>query len=163
METVGGDGVNGAIVHCLLLTRELPLVVMGEGDGGQLDLDAVRHVGPIEGSRFWDWQRHARVGLVLVQGPVQDNESSKIYYYLRTGLPIVCERPVPNAWLVEMTKAGAVVDYDDVEGLAESAARMVFSPPRVDGVGEYMVQHHSWDVRAGLYDAAFAQARTLRS
>jgi hypothetical protein len=139
------------------------LVVVGTGKTDQLDPDAVRHVGPVVGSTFWDWQRYARVGLVLAQGPVQDNESSKMYYYLRTGLPVVCERPVPNATLIETTAMGAIVDYDDVEGLAESAARLAFSPPRVDGIGEYMLRHHSWDVRARLYDAIFAEARTLRS
>lgn len=99
----------------------------------------------------------------MAQGPIQDNESSKIYYYLRTRLPVVCERPVPNAGLLETTGMGALVDYDDVEGLAESAAHLIFSPPRVDGVEEYMVRRHSWDVRASLYDAVFAKARTLRS
>ena len=41
------------------------------------------------------------------------------------------------------------------------AARLAFSPPRVDGVGEYTREHHSWDVRARLYDAIFAEARSF--
>jgi len=150
-------------IGALLRRDGIRLVVVGAGDSDQLDHDVVRHVGPVEGAKFWDWQRYARVGLVLAQGPVQDNESSKIYYYLRTGLQVVCERPVPNAWLLETTAMGAIVDYDDVEGLAESAARLASSPPRVEGVGESMVLHHSWDVRARLYDALFAEARTLRN
>ena len=60
-------------------------------------------LGKVAAEAVWDGQRAARAGVVLAQGPAQDNESSKIYYYLRTGLPVVCERPVPNAWLIEET------------------------------------------------------------
>ena len=107
----------------LLKSRGVHLVAAGLGDTDRIDPEAVTHVGPIELSRFWDWQRHAQVGLVIAQGAVQDNESSKIYYYLRTGLPVVCERPVPNSWLIETTGLGALVNFGDLEAMAEAAAR----------------------------------------
>ena len=117
-----------------LRRRGLRLVVMGRGETDLLDPRAVLHVGVVESRALWDWQRHASVGVVLAQGPVQDNESSKMYYYLRTGLPVVCERPVPNAWLLEETRHGALVEYDDVEALAEAASSFVGRSPRADGV-----------------------------
>jgi len=135
------------------------VVAAGNGDTDRLDAAAVLHVGSLEASAIWDWQRYARVGLVLAQGPVQDNESSKIYYYLRTELPVVCERPVPNAWLVQHTGHGAVVDYDDVEAFAGTVAELARRPPTANGVARYMVDCHSWDVRAATYDLVFDAAR----
>ena len=133
--------------------RGLRFVVMGPGDTDRLDPRAVTHVGAVDHAGFWDWQRYARVGVVLAQGPVQDNESSKIYYYLRTALPVVCERPVPNACLVRETGHGALVEYDDVPALADAAAALVVASPAPDGLVERVVRRHSWDARAALYDA----------
>jgi hypothetical protein len=151
------------LIGARLRRRGVRLVAMGDGETDLLDAQAVQHVGQIETSAFWNWQRHARVGIVLAQGPVQDNESSKIYYYLRTGLPVVCERSVPNAWLIETTGMGAVVDFGETEQLAESAAALARVRPRIDGVVQHMVRYHSWDARAALYDQAFASARARRA
>ncbi len=63
-----------------LSRRGISLVAMGTGDTDHLDASAVLHLGSVGVDEFWDWQRFARVGIVLAQGPVQDNESSKIYY-----------------------------------------------------------------------------------
>ena len=145
-----------------LRQRGLRLVAMGPGATDQLDPDAVLHVGALPADAVWDWQRHARVGLVLAQGPVQDNESSKIYYYLRTGLPVVCERPVPNAGLITEAGHGALTPYDDVEAMAEAAAVLAAHPPAVDGLPARIVAHHSWDARAALYDGLLARARAER-
>jgi hypothetical protein len=123
---------------------------MGPGVTDLLDRDAVTHLGAVAAAAIWDWQRSARAGVVLAQGPVQDNESSKIYYYLRTGLPVVCERPVPNAWLVERSGHGALTPYDDVEAMA--AAALAARPPDGRGVIDWMIAEHSWDARAALYE-----------
>lgn len=144
----------------LLRRRGLRLVAMGPGSTDLPDPEAVLHVGAVEADAVWDWQRCARVGVVLAQGPAQDNESSKIYYYLRTGLPVVCERPVPNAWLVEKTGHGVLTAYDDVEAMAEAAAALVASPPAGNGLVEWMVEQHSWDARAALYDPVLRAAAT---
>ncbi len=79
-------------------------------------------LGPVPDNEVWDWQRHAVAGVVLAHGEVQDNESSKIYYYLRTELPTITEAPVPNRWLIEETGLGAVVPLDDVDAMADAAA-----------------------------------------
>jgi hypothetical protein len=141
-----------------LRRRGVRLVAMGLGEVDRLDATAVLHMGTVDLSAFWDWQRYADVGLVLAQGPVQDNESSKIYYYLRTALPVVCERPVPNVSLITRTAHGALVDYDDVTALADAAAELARRPPAANGVVDYMITHHSWDARAALYDPVFARA-----
>jgi len=136
----------------------LRLVVMGAGDTRWLNPTSARHVGAIDIEKFWDWQRHARVGLVLAQGRVQDNESSKVYYYLRTGLPVVCERPVPNSGLIERTGHGRLVDYNDIAGLVEAVAELAARPPRSPGLIDHMLEFHSWDSRAALYGPVLAGA-----
>jgi len=137
----------------------LRLVALGPGVTDRLDPDAVLHAGAVPIQEFWDWQRHAAVGVVLAHGAAQDNESSKIYYYLRTALPVVCERPVPNAGLIAETGHGTLVDYGDVHALAGAAATLAAAPPPASGVSEYMVRQHSWDARAALYDPVLASVR----
>ena len=109
------------------------------------------HVGTRPVDESWDWQRFARVGIVLAQGPVQDNESSKIYYYLRTGLPTICENSVPNKSLVEETGCGTIVPYGDIEAMADAASDTLSNSERDRDVADYMVRNHSWDVRAQVY------------
>ncbi|HYA34308.1 MAG TPA: glycosyltransferase [Candidatus Binataceae bacterium] len=143
--------------------RGIRLVAMGSGATEMLDPRAVIHLGEIDADDVWDFQRYACAGIVLAQAPIQDNESSKIYYYLRTGLPVVCERGVPNTGLIEETGCGAVVDYDDVEALADAVSR-VKDAPRDERVAEMMAREHSWDKRAALYDPILAEvARRYRS
>lgn len=135
-----------------LRRRGLRLVAMGPGVTDLLDRDAVTHLGAVAADAVWDWQRCARAGVVLAQGLVQDNESSKIYYYLRTGLPVVCERPVPNAWLIEHSGHGVLTPYDDAEAMAAAAAALAAAPPDGRGVIDWMIAEHSWDARAALYE-----------
>jgi len=139
-----------------LRSRGIKLVAMGSGETDLIDPGVVIHLGEIDLEQVWDFQRHASAGIVLAQGPVQDNESSKLYCYLRTGLPVVCERGVPNAWLIEETGLGAMVDYDDVEHFAQAVARVAREMPKDEQVGDYMAREHSWNARAALYDFAFA-------
>jgi len=141
-----------------LRRRGVQLVAIGNGQTDLLDRQAVFHFGPIEATEIWDWQRFARVGIVIAQGAVQDNESSKIYYYLRTGLPVVCEAPIPNSWLIKSTGLGIVVSYGDDQSFLDAVTELSEKPPKNEGVEEYMIKNHSWDVRAATYDSAFAAA-----
>jgi glycosyltransferase involved in cell wall biosynthesis len=97
--------------------------------------------------------------VVLAEGPVDNNEKGRIYYYLRMGLPTVCERPVENHSLIDKTGHGIVVDYGDVEAMADAAARLVARPPRNPGLADFMVTNHSWDVRAVAYDSLRAHVK----
>jgi hypothetical protein len=89
---------------------------------------------------------------VLAQGPVQDNESSKIYYYLRTGMPVICEESVPNIAIIQETGRGTIVPYGDIEAMADAAASQVRARHDVERVAQYMIANHSWDARARIYD-----------
>jgi len=143
-----------------LAARGVRLVAMGPGLTDRLDPTFVTHVGVVDFRDVWHWQWHARVGVVLAQGAVQDNESSKIYYYLRTGLPVACEASIPNSSLVRETGHGVIVAYDDedIRGLAAATADLALETPAADTVGKHMARHHSWDVRAGLYAETLAAA-----
>ena len=135
-----------------LRRRGVTLIAMGGGDTDHLDPAAVRHVGSIDAAEYWNWQQHAKAGIVFAQGPVQDNESSKIYYYLRTGLPVICEESVPNHSLIEDTGCGAVVPYGDIEAMAEATSDQLWASRDANQIAQYMVAMHSWDRRAALYD-----------
>jgi glycosyltransferase involved in cell wall biosynthesis len=135
-----------------LKRRGVSLVAMGSGVIDKLDPAAVLHVGEIDADEYWNWQHYAQVGIVLAQGPVQDNESSKIYYYLRTGLPVICEESVPNIAIVEETGCGAIVPYGDLEAMAEAAVAQLSARHDAAAVAQYMIENHSWDARAALYD-----------
>jgi hypothetical protein len=75
-----------------LRARGLRLYFVGPGATDRLDPEAVTVVGPVAHDAVWDYQYFADVGIALAQGPVQHNESSKLYYYLRTGLPSSARR-----------------------------------------------------------------------
>jgi hypothetical protein len=135
----------------LLRKRGIRLCLLGTGHVDRIDRTAVTVLGEVDNADYWDYQRFAQVGLVLAQGPVQHNESSKMYYYLRTGLPVVSESPVPNNFLIRNTGMGYVADYGNEQMLAEmveSAIRHVW--PREEGIG-YVVHNHSWDQRVETY------------
>lgn|GEM_PF-1150756 len=144
-----------------LKARGVQLVAMGIGSTDLLDPGALLHVGAIDNRVYWDWQWHAAVGIVLAHGPVQHNESSKIYYYLRTGLPVVCEAPVPNANLITELDHGVLCAYDDTEEMADQAAWLCHHPPDGHRVIERMIAEHSWDLRASMYDSLLMQVPSL--
>ena len=147
-----------SFVRGWLIWMNLPWLVMGIGSTNLLDPQVLVHVGAIENNAYWDWQRHAAVGIVLAQGRVQHNESSKIYYYLRTGLPVVCETPVPNAGLLTELGHGLLCAYDDTDEMADQAAWFCHHPPENHRVIERMIVEHSWDLRAAMYDDLLMQA-----
>lgn len=135
----------------LLRKKQIRLCVVGRGMTDHLDPDAVTYLGAVPNDRVWDHQYFAHAGVVLAQGAAQHNESSKIYYYLRTGLPVVSEDPVPNNALIREANLGYVCAYGDDAMMAE----MVDAATRVswhrDDAIAYMLAHHTWDHRARIY------------
>ncbi len=104
----------------------------------------------------WDYQYFADVGVALAQGSVQHNESSKLYYYLRTGLPVVSEAPIPNNRVIEEARCGLIAPYGDDDTLAEmveAAARRLWD--RAQAV-RYVLAFHTWDRRMQVYQQLFA-------
>jgi len=132
--------------------RNIKLYFIGIGDTSMLN-DNVICVPPVDNQRFWDYQYYADVGLALSDGPVCDNEASKIYYYLRGGLPVVAEDSLPNSNLIDETGYGEKVPFDDVEALCEAVARWAKKGKgEQERVMKWMAENHSWDKRVEVYD-----------
>ena len=97
-----------------------------------------------------------RRGIALAQGPVQHNESSKLYYYLRTGLPVVSEAPIPNNRVIEEARCGLIAPYGDDDTLAEMVEAAARRPwDRAQAV-RYVLAFHTWDRRMQVYQQLFA-------
>lgn len=145
-----------------LRNKGVRLCVVGNGTSDLLDHRCVTYLGPVEHSRIWDYQYHADVGIVLAQGETQHNESSKIYYYLRTGLPVVSERPVPNNHLIHATGLGYVAEFNDsvmMANMIEAAANETWDRrPAIDE----MMNHHTWDNRADTYTRLICRELSLK-
>lgn len=144
-----------------LRLRGLRLYFVGPGRTDQLDTDAVVPVGPVPHAAIWDYQYFADVGLALAQGALQHNESSKIYYYLRTGLPVVSETPIPNNHVIEEAGCGLVAPYGDDVALAEMIEAAAFTNWERERAIQYVLRRHAWDHRMRVYErllvAAFAE------
>ncbi len=149
MNFVWQDRLNR--VGRLLRKKGIRLCFIGSGRTDRLDRDSVTVMPEVDNSAFWDYQHFANVGLVLAQGARQHNESSKLYYYLRTGLPVVSEAPVPNNFLIETTGMGYVADYADDQMLADMVELAIDREwPRREAI-EYVMKHHTWDRRVETY------------
>ena len=150
MNIVWQDRLNR--VGSLLRKKGIRLCFIGTGRTDRLDRTAVTVMREVDNTEFWDYQRFANVGLVLAQGQTQHNESSKLYYYLRTGLPVVSEAPVPNNFLIDATGMGYVADYSDDRMLVDMVQSAIDREwPRREGI-QYVVKHHSWEQRVETYD-----------
>ena len=134
-----------------LRRRGIHLCVIGPGKTDRLDPRCLTYLGAVPNSRIWDYQSFADVGLVLALGPVQNNDSSKIYYYLRSGLPVVSERPVPNNFLIRDSRLGYIVDYEDPEAMVDSIEAACSRTWDRAAAIDYIVNYHTWDHRAQVY------------
>jgi hypothetical protein len=123
------------------------------GKVDKLDHNVVTCLGAIENNRMWDYQYFADVGLALGQGKVQHNESSKIYYYLRTGLPVVSESSIPNNHLIEEANLGLIADYADNQMMADMIEAAVNKKWQREEAIQYVLDNHTWDRRVETYDA----------
>jgi glycosyltransferase involved in cell wall biosynthesis len=137
----------------LLLRYGIRLYAIGPGDADRLDPRYVTHLGVVPYERSWSYLQFADVGVELIKGSrfLHNNESSKIYHYLRAGLPVVTEADLPNTGVVEEARLGFVVASGDLESLAQKvaeAARVRWD--RAYAV-EYILQHHTWERRALVY------------
>jgi hypothetical protein len=136
----------------ILRKAGIRLFLIVSGDTYILDSRYTHCIGIIENKDIWDYQYFADVGIVLAQGPQQHNESSKIYYYLRTGLPVVSESPVPNNNLISESNLGFISDYDNDRMLADLIARAAYKRWDKEKAINYILENHTWDKRAQIYD-----------
>jgi glycosyltransferase involved in cell wall biosynthesis len=135
-----------------LKAKKIRLCFVGMGDVDQLDPEAVTCLGTVENDRIWDYHYFADVGIALAQGPVQHNESSKIYYYLRAGLPVVSEDPIPNNHLIRETGCGLIARYGDEAMMVDLVEAAVSRKWPKEDAARYMVENHTWAHRARVYD-----------
>ena len=140
-----------------LREKGIRLCFMGLGNVSALDPDSVTVLGPVPNAEIWDYHYFADVGIALAQGAVQWAECSKIPYYLRAGLPVVSETPIPNNTLIRETNHGLIVDYGDDEMMADAVREATCRSWNRSAVQCHMVQHHTWDSRARLYDRLIRQ------
>jgi hypothetical protein len=83
---------------------------------------------------------------------MHNNESTKIYHYLRTGLPVVSESGFPNDHVVQESRCGVVVESGDMRALSDA----VLAAPRANWdrayAVNYILENHTWDKRVTVYD-----------
>ena len=106
----------------------------------------------------WDYVRNAHVGLALATGPHPfDNDVSKIFTYLRGGLPVLSEEPIINNDLVSETAYGKTFPFGDLDALCLRAAELLESRPSAErqSVMQFMAEEHSWDRRVDTYVELF--------
>lgn len=139
------------ILGKLLKKRGIRLCLIGRGDIDKLDKDYVTYLGAVENDKIWDYQYFADVGIALAQGRIQHNESSKIYYYLRAGLPVVSEEPVPNNNVIREANLGFIVKYNDNKAMVEKIEEAIYKKWDKQTAIDYILEHHTWDVRVQRY------------
>lgn len=136
-----------------LMKRGIRLYMLGVGDVRRLDPQYVTYLGVAPYAETWDYIHFAHVGAVVAAGKfMHNNESSKIYHYLRAGLPVVSEAGFPNDYVVEDSGLGFVVENGNIELMAEKAeeaARRDWDRARAVS---YILQNHTWDQRVEVYD-----------
>lgn len=142
----------------LLRERGCRLYMVGAGDVDKLDPECVTYLGSVSHEDVWNYFGHAQVGVVVSAGSfMHNNESTKIYHYLRAGLPVVSESGFPNDDVVRRSGLGFVVDSGDMDGMAqrvEEAARATWD--RTAAVS-YIIENHTWDTRVEVYDRLLRQ------
>lgn len=117
----------------------------------------VRH-GEMPEDGIWDYIRHARVGVAIAPGPHRfDNDLSKIYSYLRGGVPVLSEEGIANNGLVQATGWGELFRYDDVDDAVVRAVALMKRRPcgGEKPVMSYMAREHAWEKRIDQYAALF--------
>jgi hypothetical protein len=139
-----------------LSARGIRLHFVGPGRTDHLDPRVVTNVGSVPHDAVWDYHHFADVGIVLAQGPVQNNESSKLYNYLRAGLPVVSEAPVPNNFVLATSGLGLIAPYGDDAVMAEMIEAAAFRRWDRRAAQEYILAHHTWDRRMEIYERVLA-------
>lgn len=136
-----------------LSDRGMRLYVLGEGDQRQLDDRWVRYLGSVSYQESWDYLYHADVGTALVPGSfLHNNESTKLYHYLRVGLPVASEAGFPNDDLVRDAGLGFVAENGRMDLLAERAEEAVRRDWDRERAIRFILDHHTWEQRARVYD-----------
>lgn len=134
------------------------LCVLGRGEEETLDAGAVTYLGAVPYRESWNYLHHADAGIVVSAGPfMHNNESTKIYHYLRAGLPVVSESGFPNDDLVRETGHGFLVDPGDTEAFVSAVSRAIEADWDREPARRHILHHHTWRARAEIYDELLAR------
>lgn len=140
-------------VGALLHERAARLYVVGTGDQRSLDPRYVSYCGVVPYEDSWDYLYFAAVGIVLTAGGrMHNNESTKIYHYLRAGLPVVSEAGFPNDYVVTESGLGHVVENGQLETMAGRIQDALRTPWDREKAIRYILARHTWEKRAEIYD-----------
>jgi hypothetical protein len=130
----------------------------GQGKAAALHPAIIQH-GEISEDRTWDYIHHADIGLALATGPHPfDNDLSKIYNYLRGGLPVLSESPVVNTDLIQQTELGRIFHFGDMDNLLAQAMALLTHPPSPEkrkAAMHFMASKHAWEHRVETYIKLF--------
>ena len=83
---------------------------------------------------------------------MHNNESTKIYHYIRAGLPVVSESGFPNDDVVRESKLGFVTENGNMELMAQNIIKAATTDWNKDYAKEYIIKNHTWDKRVEVYD-----------
>ena len=141
-----------------LSARGIPLYVVGHGETAGLDPRWVTHLGAVPYERSWDYLWHADVGIVLAFGSAMNhNESTKIYYYLSCGLPVVCEAGYPNQDVIEEARLGRISPNGEMETMARTIDECAHATWDRETARRFVLSEHTWDKRAAIYRELFGR------
>ncbi len=129
------------------------LFAVGPGDVHRLDPSCVTWMGAVPYQASWDYLYHADVGVLVAAGPfMHNNESTKVYHYLRAGLPVVSEAGFPNDGVLEESGLAFVVPNGEIGTLADRALKAAHHPWDREAGRRYILEKHTWAIRARTYD-----------
>jgi hypothetical protein len=101
----------------------------------------------------WDYIHFAAVGIVLTAGGrMHNNESTKLYHYLRAGLPVVSEAGFPNDNVVIESRLGHIVENGALAMMADRIEESLRTAWDRERAIRYILDRHTWEKRAEIYD-----------
>lgn len=128
------------------------------GESEPLDPAVVHIHDAVSEDETWRFVLNAHAGIALAPSEhAFESELSKIYYYLRGGLPVVTESSVPNRTVAEDLGLGAVAKYGDLDDLVGKTLVALSMTPRQPAIMQHMADRHSWRARARIYDEALQE------
>ncbi len=128
------------------------LYLLGYGQTDRLNPTFVSNLGAVSYDRSWTYLGHADLGIVVSAGPfMHNNESSKIYHYLRAGLPVVSESGFPNDHVIRQSEGGFLVDGEDMREMAHMINKAIHTKWDRAAMIRHVLDHHTWDSRAEIY------------
>ena len=137
-----------------LYRLNVKLYLLGPGDTRGLNKKYVNYLGVVPYERSWDYLYFSNVGVVLLPDNfLHNNDSSKLYHYLRAGLPVVVESGFPNEEIVKDSQGGFIVVNGDLAMAAEKIAEAASKDWDKKHMMEYILNNHTWEKRAEVYDS----------